>query len=49
MKRRFFITALAATTLWSAHAANAPTAGYPITPVPFTSVKVWNNSFWGQR
>lgn len=24
-------------------------AGYPITPVPFTSVKVWNNSFWGQR
>ena len=49
MKRRFFITALAATTLWSAHAANAPTAGYPITPVPFTSVKVWNDSFWGQR
>ena len=49
MKRRFFITALAATTLWSAHASNAPTAGYPITPVPFTSVKVWNNSFWGQR
>lgn len=23
--------------------------GYPITPVPFTSVKVANNSFWGQR
>lgn len=23
--------------------------GYPITPVPFTSVKVENNSFWGQR
>ena len=24
-------------------------SGYPITPVPFTSVKVENNSFWGQR
>jgi DUF1680 family protein len=23
--------------------------GYPITPVPFTSVMVGNNSFWGQR
>ena len=23
--------------------------GYPITPVPFTSVKVENNSFWSQR
>ena len=23
--------------------------GYPITPVPFTSVKVVPNSFWGQR
>ena len=23
--------------------------GYPITPVPFTQVKVANNSFWGQR
>ena len=27
----------------------ASTNGYPITPVPFTSVKVCNNSFWGQR
>ena len=24
-------------------------AGYPIDPVPFTSVKVQENSFWGQR
>lgn len=24
-------------------------SGYPITPVPFTSVKVTDNSFWGQR
>ena len=23
--------------------------GYPITPVPFTSVRVESNSFWGQR
>lgn len=23
--------------------------GYPITPVPFTAVKVQQNSFWGQR
>ena len=25
------------------------TDGYPITPVPFTSVRVESNSFWGQR
>lgn len=23
--------------------------GYPITPVPFTAVKIANNTFWGQR
>ena len=23
--------------------------GFPDTLVPFTSVKVWNNTFWGQR
>ena len=29
---------------------NAQTSkGYPITPVPFTSVKVTPNTFWGQR
>lgn len=27
----------------------AENGGYPITPVPFTSVKVNENSFWGQR
>ncbi len=27
----------------------AENGGYPITPVPFTSVKVTDNSFWGQR
>lgn len=25
------------------------TDGYPITPIPFTSVRVESNSFWGQR
>jgi len=29
--------------------AQKHSGGYPITPVPFTSVKVVNNSFWGQR
>ncbi|MCQ2221812.1 MAG: glycoside hydrolase family 127 protein, partial [Prevotella sp.] len=24
-------------------------SGYPITPVPFTSVKVTDQAFWGQR
>ena len=36
---------LAAATL---HAQPAP-GGYPIDPVPFTSVKVAPDSFWGQR
>ena len=26
-----------------------PAQGYPITPVPFTSVKVTPGTFWGQR
>lgn len=30
------------------YAQKAPAHGYPINPVPFTSVKV-NDSFWGQR
>ena len=29
--------------------AAKPVHGYPITPVPFTSVKVTPGSFWGQR
>ena len=33
----------------SAQKVNKSSGGYPITPVPFTSVKVWNNTFWGQR
>ncbi len=31
-----------------AHAESKQSAGYPITPVPFTSVKV-SDGFWGQR
>ena len=29
--------------------SSQPSKGYPITPVPFTSVKVTPNTFWGQR
>ena len=36
---------LAAVTL----AAQPASGGYPIDPVPFTSVKVTPDSFWGQR
>ena len=36
---------LAAVTLQ----AQTSSAGYPIDPVPFTSVKVAPDSFWGQR
>ena len=28
---------------------SSPHAGYPITQVPFTSVKISQNTFWGQR
>lgn len=39
-----FLSLLAAT----AASAQSVNAGYPITPVPFTSVKV-ADGFWGQR
>ncbi len=29
--------------------AQSAKSGYPITPVPFTSVKITPNTFWGQR
>lgn len=37
--------------LFAAVGANAQSdkSGYPITPVPFTAVKVTTNTFWGQR
>lgn len=49
MKKIFITTALAALAMMPASAQKVKSTGYPITPVPFTSVKVWNNSFWGQR
>ena len=42
--------ALAAMILLPAAAQKKqPTSGYPISPVPFTSVKVTPGTFWGQR
>ena len=51
MKKILITSALAALALMPASAQKAKhgSVGYPITPVPFTSVKVWNNTFWGQR
>jgi len=48
MKRLFILTTL---VVMSANAlfAQKEFGGYPITPVPFTDVKVTDNSFWGQR
>ena len=39
------LTVVTATTL----CLSAQGSGYPIDPVPFTNVKVAQNSFWGQR
>ena len=48
--RHIITIAFAALALLPAHAQKKPaSAGYPITPVPFTSVKIMNNTFWGQR
>lgn len=44
------MVAMAMSMAVAANAATKSSAhGYPITPVPFTSVKVLDNSFWGQR
>lgn len=43
---------LSLSALWAtviSHAQPASSAGYPINPVPFTSVKIAPDSFWGQR
>ena len=40
---------MAGMVLLAANAQVKGNAGYPISPVPFTSVKVVENSFWGQR
>ncbi len=50
MKNTIAAAAIAACAAWPAQAQKtAENGGYPITPVPFTSVKVSENSFWGQR
>lgn len=49
MKTNTIISVLLAAWAFSASAgAQTPASGYPITPVPFTSVKV-SGGFWGQR
>lgn len=47
MKRQLTILAAIACSLLPA--SSQPSKGYPITPVPFTSVKVTPGTFWGQR
>lgn len=48
MKQKLF-TLFAASMAILVSQARPKSNGYPITPVPFTSVKVVANSFWGQR
>ena len=45
--RKIVLTCLASLFLQSVEAQK--NHGYPITPIPFTQVKVVNNTFWGQR
>lgn len=45
--KRHFIT-MGALALMSL-GASAQSNGYPVTPVPFTSVHIAGNTFWGQR
>ena len=48
--KKIILTALTAAIILPASAQKKDqSSGYPITPVPFTSVKVESNSFWGQR
>ena len=52
MKRLAIIAVLSAGALYGNCGCRVlpatPSAGYPVTPVPFTSVKV-SGSFWGSR
>ncbi|MBQ7685961.1 MAG: glycoside hydrolase family 127 protein, partial [Bacteroidaceae bacterium] len=47
--KKIIISSLLA--IWSTGSilAQSDKSGYPITPVPFTAVKVTPNTFWGQR
>ena len=44
-----FLFSLLAFVIAGSTYAKADASGYPITPVPFTAVKVAPQSFWGQR
>lgn len=46
--KKILLTALVAATALSVQAQKTQSHGYPIDPVPFTSVKV-TDAFWGQR
>ena len=48
MKRTFLLSVLSLTTA-ATTVAQDKNGGYPITQVPFTSVKVTQGTFWGQR
>jgi DUF1680 family protein len=47
--KKFATIALSMTMILPISAQKEQAHGYPITPVPFTSVKVASGSFWGQR
>lgn len=49
MKNIIFYTLTVVITLSGCVQQKGQQRGYPITPTPFTSVKVDNHSFWGQR
>ena len=49
MTRNILTVLTVAIALTACTQQDAPKGGYPITPTPFTSVKVEANSFWGQR
>ena len=48
MKKAIIAATAAAIALSAGAQKSAPSSGYPINPVPFTSVKV-TDDFWGQR
>lgn len=47
--KRVFFVALFVAGFGSLAQAQSDKSGYPITPVPFTAVKVTPGTFWGQR
>lgn len=49
MKKKIFIMLLGASLVLPAVAQKVQSNGYPFTQVPFTSVKMAANTFWGDR